>query len=60
MHITEEQVKDILFGRQIKIKTSVQTKELQLLDSNGNLIAVGEVINEDFVRPKKVFVKNEP
>ena len=59
MHITEEQVKDILFGRQIKIKTSVKTNQLQLLDPNGNLIAVGEVINEDFVRPKKVFVKNE-
>ena len=56
--LNENEIKDIHFGKQVKlaIRPDInENSELQLLDNNNNLIAIGLLENNCIIKPKKVF-----
>lgn len=61
--LDDNQVLEMVQGKKISINNiksaNFKTKDLQLLNSNGTLIGIGQDINGSLIQPKKVFVKHE-
>ncbi len=60
--LSETEIKDIHHGKSIKLAVkqnlsqSNQNNELQILDNNNNLVAIGLLENNCIIKPKKVLI----
>lgn len=60
--LNEHEIKDIYYGKSVKlaIKPDINKNcELQILDNNNNLIAIGFLEDNCIIKPKKVFASHE-
>lgn len=55
LQLSDNEINDIQHGRSIKIHGKYQHKTLQLIDKNDRLIAIGEILKGEILKPKKVF-----
>ena len=60
--LNPDEVNDIFQGKYLKLKETTNlscNKELQILDTNNNLVAIGLVTSDEILKPRKVFIKSE-
>ena len=60
--LNEKEIQDIQCGKSVRLSIKPDTainSELQILDNNNILVAVGILDNNCIIKPKKVLIKNE-